>query len=139
MNIYKQLYNWIREYEAIGSWLYFNVTNFEAGCISLNTVTMSRYLSQDIIGNKTVEMVCAIDMIKDYDIGTSDLNIDAIQEVCNFAKWVETNETKPDFGNLDIEKIEVLESTPSLSVDSNNNLAKYQFQIKITYKESEDN
>lgn len=139
MNLYESLYRWLSTYTHIGSWLYFNVTNFEAGCVSLNSVSMSRYLRKDILGNRVVEMVCAIDMIKDYDTGTSDINLDAIAEVENFAKWIEDNDTKPDFANKEIVKIEVLNNAPSLSVDNEANLAKYQFQIKITYNESEEN
>lgn len=139
MNLYEQISEWLKNYEHIGSWIYFNVTNYEAGCISLNSVTSSRYLRKFIDGSQEVELVFAIDMVNMYDAGTSTTNLEALQEVKNFSDWIELqNKLKsfPDFGTKrEISDIAVLDDCPSITINADGQTAKYQFQVKITYKE----
>lgn len=140
-NIYKNISDWISKYEPINNdWIYFNLINYELGFVSLNSVSMSRILKEDVTGAKTIEFVVAVNMTKQYDNGTSDNNIEAIQEVMNFQEWVEIqykNKNLPKFDEEDtINNIEVLENVPNMSVDADNNIAKYMFQIKFTvYRE----
>ena len=88
------------------------------------------------------ELAFAIDMITNYDIsGTSDVNMEALDEVQNFSEWIDKQsiDSGPDFGEkCDIEKIEVLTNAPTLLVDTTNQLSKYQFQVKITYTERKE-
>ena len=81
-------------------------------------------------------------MITQYDNqGTSDINMQALEEVSNFTEWLDTVpiEDAPDFGDKRIiQKMEVLTNVPTLLVDTTNQLSKYQFQVKITYKERKE-
>ena len=92
-----------------------------------------------IDGTKQHELLFAIDMITQYDNqGTSDINMQAMGEVNKFTEWLDTLsvDNYPDFGdNNTILKIEVLTNVPNLLIDSTQQLAKYQFQTKITYNE----
>ena len=88
------------------------------------------------------ELAFAIDMITSYDnSGTSDVNMEALDEVQNFSEWIDSQsiDSGPDFGEkCTIEKIEVLTNAPTLLVDTTNQLSKYQFQVKITYTERKE-
>lgn len=140
MNLYEQIKNWIQQYEPISSdWIYFNVVNFEAGFVSLNSVTTSKLVSKDVLGNRTIDLLVAVAMIKEYDNGTSNNNLDAIQEVDNFASWVENQVEYPDFGaGKTVEKIEISDNGYTPAIDADNNLAKYEFTIRFRYKEESE-
>ena len=139
MNKYKAITDWLMDYSLLYSWIYFNVIRGEADTLSLNSVPNERELVQYINGDREVELLFALDLVKEYDIGTSDINLEANEEFENISNWIEeqnNNGNYPDFGeNIKIEEVEVLETTPSVIIDSQNNLAKYQGQYRITYIE----
>ena len=62
--------------------------------------------------------------------------MEAMEEFENISDWIEKQnnaESFPDFGTDVISNIEVLETNPGVSVDTNENLAKYQGQYRISY------
>lgn len=78
--------------------------------------------------------------MKFYDSGTSLTNMENLQEVENFAEWIEANKSLLNFGdNSTIEAVDVLTNYPELAgVDTDNSIAKYQFQVRITYQTTKE-
>lgn len=139
VNRYEKISKWLQEYTPRFRWIYFNVTTSEADNLSLNSVQNERELDKFIDGSRRVEFLFALDLVKEYDTGTSSINLEANREFETISEWVELmNKDKnfPDFGsNIIIEKIEVLETVPSVTIDTQASMAKYQGQFKITYLE----
>nr|DAV62662.1 MAG TPA: Minor capsid protein from bacteriophage [Caudoviricetes sp.] len=143
MNLYRQVNEWLTEnYEPLGHWMYFNATPMFVGAVTMNSVPGVRIVQKFIDGSMKKELAFAIDMITSYDnSGTSDVNMEALDEVQNFSEWIDKQsiDSGPDFGEkCSIEKIEVLTNAPTLLVDTTNQLSKYQFQVKITYTERKE-
>lgn len=139
VNRYEKISEWLKEYTPRFRWIYFNVTNSEADNLSLNSVQNERELDKFIDGSRRVEFLFALDLVKEYDTGTSSINLEANREFETISEWVELmNKEKhfPDFGeNVLIEQVDVLETVPSVTVDTQAGMAKYQGQFKITYME----
>lgn len=139
VNRYEKISEWLKEYTPKFRWIYFNVTNSEADNLSLNSVQNERELDKFINGSRRVEFLFALDLVKEYDTGTSSINLEANREFETISEWVELmNKEKhfPDFEeNVLIEQIDVLETVPSVTVDTQAGMAKYQGQFKITYME----
>lgn len=140
MNLYRQINKWlIDKYKPLNDWIYFNATPVTQGTVALNSVTGERVVSKDILGRKHKEITFGIDMISMYDnTGTSNTNLDAMDEVLNFSDWLDniTADNYPDFGKTNtIEKIEVLNNVPDIFINETNSLAKYEFQARIKYVE----
>lgn len=139
VNRYEKISEWLKLYTPKFRWIYFNVTTSEADNLSLNSVQNERELDKFIDGSRRVEFLFALDLVKEYDTGTSSINLEANREFETISEWVELmNKEKhfPDFGeNVLIEQIDVLETVPSVTVDTQAGMAKYQGQFKITYME----
>lgn len=139
VNRYEKISEWLKEYTPRFRWIYFNVTTSEADNLSLNSVQNERELDKFIDGSRRVEFLFALDLVKEYDTGTSSINLEANREFETISEWVELmNKEKhfPDFGeNVIIEQVDVLETVPSVTVDTQAGMAKYQGQFKITYME----
>lgn len=139
VNRYEKISEWLKEYTPRFRWIYFNVTTSEADNLSLNSVQNERELDKFIDGSRRVEFLFALDLVKEYDTGTSSINLEANREFETISEWVELmNKEKhfPDFGeNIIIEQVAVLETVPSVTVDTQAGMAKYQGQFKITYME----
>lgn len=143
MNLYKNISKWLSEnYTPITNWLYFNATPMIDGTVAMNSVPGDRTIKQFVDGSKQKEIVFAIDMIYNYDgQGTSDINMNALNEVNHFAEWIDglKQTDYPDFGMYnEIIKINVLTNIPSLLVNTDQQLGKYQFQVKIIYKDESE-
>lgn len=140
MNKYEQISEFISQnYKPLNDWLFFNTSTMEAENASLNTIGGNGTITTYIDGTKEIELTFAVGMIKSYDTGTSTINIDAINEVDNFIRWIgEQNnlENYPNLGdNITVYELEALDTVPTLSVDPSQNLAKYQFNCVIRYLE----
>lgn len=144
MNIYEKINEWlVTTYKPLNEWLYFNATPMIVGTVAMNSVSGDRVYKRFVDGSVQRRVVFAIDMVLSYDdAGTSDVNMDAINEVNKFSEWIEEQlslQNVPNFGkNRTIESIEVLTNVPSLLIDNTNGLAKYQFQARIEYKDESE-
>lgn len=144
MNIYEKINEWLATtYQPLNEWLYFNATPMIVGTVAMNSVSGDRVYKRFVDGSVQRRVIFAIDMVLSYDdAGTSDVNMNAINEVNKFSEWIEEQlslQNVPDFGNnKTIESIEVLTNVPSLLVDNTNGLAKYQFQARIEYKDESE-
>lgn len=137
VNKYQAIIEWLKEYVPLNQWIYFNVTIAETDILSVSSVQSQRVLEEFIDGSKRVEFLFGIALAKEFDNGTSDINLEAYQEFENISTWIETQneeENYPDFGEgITIESVEVLETAPSITVDNQNSIARYQGQYKITF------
>lgn len=144
MNIYEKINEWLATtYQPLNEWLYFNATPMVVGTVAMNSVSGDRVYKRFVDGSVQRRVIFAIDMVLSYDdVGTSDVNMNAINEVNKFSEWIEEQlslQNVPDFGNnKTIESIEVLTNVPSLLIDNTNGLAKYQFQARIEYKDESE-
>lgn len=144
MNIYEKINEWLATtYQPLNEWLYFNATPMIVGTVAMNSVSGDRVYKRFVDGSVQRRVIFAIDMVLSYDdAGTSDVNMEAINEVNKFSEWIEEQlslQNVPNFGkNRTIESIEVLTNVPSLLVDNTNRLAKYQFQARIEYKDESE-
>lgn len=139
-NKYKRLTEWIADnYQPLSNWIYFNATIMEAGNTSLNTMEGQNAVHTFNDGSKEVNLPFAIAMIKAYDTEMSETNLDAIKEIDHFIEWLNVQDVAqnfPDLGeNITVFGLDVLDSSPSVSVDNDQNLAKYQFNCTINYLE----
>ena len=137
-NKYKAISDWLLNYTPIGNWLYFNVTNVELDNSSLNSVSGPRYLNRFIDGSVECELGFTINLVKSYDTGTSDTNLEALEECHKLMKWCEDqvrDGNLPVFDNCIVNSLEILQDTPSLAVDEDQSLARYQIQGQVNYLE----
>ena len=141
MNLFKIINEWLKLYQPIGSWLYFNSTPVELGTTSMNTLPSSQ-TKQFVDGSKNVVLLFTIRMVKSYDEGTSDINMEALDESCQFTNWIkEQNDSLnyPEFGDkMYVKEIKVLSTVPSLAVNQTAQLAQYSFNARLVYRDERE-
>ncbi|WP_250277371.1 hypothetical protein [[Clostridium] colinum] len=135
-NKHKAVIEYLRQYPELTSFLYFNTVKEEAEHTSLNTIISDTWEQKYLRGGiKNYDF--AISIMKPYDTGTSDLNVEEIFNVQKFMQWIdEQNKNKnfPIFENGEVFCIENLQNEPSFSgINETGDIAKYMFQIRIKY------
>ncbi len=136
---YKAIQEWLKQYELLNSWIYFNVTPMDTGTVAVNSVPDSAItVTEYIDGSKEKKMIFAIVLVQKYSDGTDELNLKAMEEYENLADWIEEQDMEgnyPEFKNCKVWEVARKDSSPTVSVDSNKMLAKYQSQFEISYLE----
>ena len=140
MNIYAKIEDWLKLYKPLNNWIYFNATPDIDGTVAMNSVAGDRVIKRFVDGSKQKEVLFAIDMISLYDnTGTSDINMKNLDEVYNFIEWLELQDKEKNYPTFNdytiINKLEVLNSTPTILINTQDMLSKYQFQVRISYKD----
>lgn len=136
INKYNAITEWLSTYPSIYEWVYFNASQMVQNNTSVNSVSSERKVEQFIDGSYMSELYFSITMIKGYDVETSTTNLDAMNEIENLMLWVDNDDNMSylNFGaDVTILDLDVVELTPTITVDKEQNLAKYQFRAKITY------
>ena len=136
INKYNAITEWLSTYPNIYEWVYFNASQIVQNNTSVNSVSSERKIEQFIDGSYMSELYFSITMIKGYDVETSTTNLDAMNEIENLMAWVDNDDNMSylNFGDdVNILDLDVVELTPTITVDKEQNLAKYQFRAKITY------
>ena len=136
INKYNAITEWLSTYPSIYEWVYFNASQMVQNNTSVNSVSSERKIEQFIDGSYMSELYFSITMIKGYDVETSTTNLDAMNEIENLMAWVDNDDNMSylNFGDdVNILDLDVVELTPTITVDNEQNLAKYQFRAKITY------
>lgn len=136
INKYNAITEWLSTYPSIYEWVYFNASQMVQNNTSVNSVSSERKIEQFIDGSYMSELYFSITMIKGYDVETSTTNLDAMNEIENLMAWVDNDDNMSylNFGDdVNILDLDVVELTPTITVDKEQNLAKYQFRAKITY------
>lgn len=139
-NKYEQIIKWMQEYTPLkDEWVFFNVSVAESGFKGVNSVQNERELETYIDGSRRVEFLFSLNIGEEFDSTTTNNNLDALQEFENFSKWVETQDKNKNFPTFEdneiVEKVEVLETVPMITVDSQRSIAKLQGEFKVTYLE----
>ena len=136
INKYNAITEWLSTYPSIYEWVYFNASQMVQNNTSVNSVSSERKIEQFIDGSYMSELYFSITMIKGYDVETSTTNLDAMNEIENLMAWVDNDDniSSLNFGDdVNILDLDVVELTPTITVDKEQSLAKYQFRAKITY------
>ena len=136
INKYNAITEWLSTYPSIYEWVYFNASQMVQNNTSVNSVSSERKVEEFIDGSYMSELYFSITMIKGYDVETSTTNLDAMNEIENLMVWVDNDDniSSINFGDdINILDLDVVELTPTITVDKEQNLAKYQFRAKITY------
>ena len=132
--LYEKLSEWVSPYPALKSWLYFNTTDMSDGNTSLNSTSGHTKVKEFIDGSYDAELKFGLTMVMPYDTEQSTMNLDAFEEVSNFAEWVENNEDYPDFGEkYKVTDVYILDMSPNIAVDTQQSLAKYTFFGVVEY------
>lgn len=130
----------INMYPSMFSWLYFNTINMMPGNVSLIT-DADNVIQEFNDGTQERNYVFNVAFMKEYDTGTSDVNMQAMQETQNFNKWIfeqDCNANYPNFGNDLVMGMSVLSEIPLMSIDEDANVARYMLQISISYLKRKD-
>lgn len=134
----ERIKEYLETYPQLYSWLYFNTVINAPENTSMLTDS-DNVLEEYIDGTKVREYLFTVAMVKEYDTGTSDTNMEALKEAENFIEWVKHNNELnifPNFGGkCDIKEVEVIDEVPQLAVDGERNIARYTISLKINYDE----
>lgn len=137
-NKYELIATWLKSYTPLNKYLYFNVTPYESNNVSVNSVSNDTSVDEFIDGTRRVEFLFSVDFVLDYDELKSDLNLRMNEEFIALNEWVISQDKQrnyPSFVNANIEKVEPLTTTPTISRDTTHSLAKYSGDFRITYTE----
>ena len=136
INKYNAITEWLSTYPSIYEWVYFNASQMVQNNTSVNSVSSERKIEQFIDGSYMSDLYFSITMIKGYDVETSATNLDAMNEIESRMAWVDNDDNMSYLNcgdDVNILDLDVVELTPTITVDKEQNLAKYQFRAKITY------
>lgn len=140
-NKHKAVLNWLANYPELQSFLYFNTVKEELEFTSVNTIT-NETIEKEFYGSVIKNYDFALVMMKSYDTGTSDINVDELFNVEQFMLWIkEQNKEKkfPYFESADILEIKNLQNEPTFSgISQAGDVAKYMVQIRIRYLEKKE-
>lgn len=79
MNRFKKIKNWLLTCPNLDSYIYFNVTPEDMGSTALTTdANVSGIIQTFNNGAKRVELYFNVSVVRDYDSGTSDVNLDSM-------------------------------------------------------------
>lgn len=130
--------DYLNRYPQLYTWLYFNTVVESPDNTSMLTDS-DNVLQKYIDGSKDREYLFSVAMVKEYDTGTSDINMQALNETQSFIEWVQSNNENnvfPDFGEkCGIDEVEVLTEVPNLAIDPEKNVARYLISMRIPYTE----
>lgn len=134
----KAINDYIKEYPQIHDWLYFNVVLESPGNTSV--ITDSDNVLQEMIdGSKEREYLFSIAMIQTYDEGTSDTNMEALEETKKLMDWVHENNKNSDYpkfpDNCIMDDVEVLTEVPQLTIDIEHKVSRYLISMRVPYIE----
>ena len=141
MNIYEQISEWLLECPEIGGYSYFNVIPVDPGNSSVTSNSGSSIVNTYIDGSKDVRLMFNINLVRDYDNGgTSDLNIDAIQEFDKIISFIEDKNNKGEFPELGdkyvVNEIGATYKAPEVYVSTESpSVARYEGQFYVEYLE----
>lgn len=136
---YKAMIEWLTEnYTALNGYIYFNAVTTEEGNVSLNPVASTRSLRHYVNSSRRAEFKFSISLTLQYDSGTSDINVDAAEEVDRFMNWFEAENNAghyPNFGDdVTILYMRVQDNTVTpRAVNGEENLAEYPFTCAVGY------
>lgn len=128
---------YISQYPALQSFLYFNALTENAGQVSIVTNYGEAWERKHMRGHGIKAYDFSVCLILPQDSGTNTNNADALEDVQAFMDWIDEQNKKKNFPNFEGAKvlsIENLQSQPNLAlVNDDGSLAKYMFQCRVRF------
>ena len=138
-----KIFEFVQTYPQIGEFVTFNGGKAGPGSVQMETVDGDRVVRADICGNELREY--SFLMICYFPYSTAPFNkqnVENIAKVQDFMNWVDEQDKKQNFPELEgvtVNRIENAMNMPDVSgYDPNSRLAKYMFGVKIFYEKSAD-
>ena len=97
-NKFSYILEWLKEYTASTSWLYFNAQEIKEGSASVNSDSGSRKTKENIDGSYEAVLPFNVSFVKAYDTEQSLTNIDALNEASNLISWIDSNKNNLGYG-----------------------------------------
>lgn len=140
VNKNEKMWEYLRHYPKLEDFLRFNSTLSDDGAASIQTDHSETWEKRFLHGHGIKRYDFTLIMIKQFDTGTSMININELFDVEEFMKWIdEQNRLRnyPDFGDdVKILSVENLQNMPTLAaVDNDTATAKYMFACRVRYAE----
>lgn len=140
MNKHEAMWDYIKQYPKLTSFLYFNSISELASETGLNPIYSQADVKRYSNGDTVRKYDFAIVQMQAHDIdGTSNNNANVMHNVQHFMDWITAQNSMkkfPDFGEkCNIQRIENLQNMPNLAGTTENGIAKYMFQCSVVYLE----
>ena len=137
LDLNKIMLDYLKQYPPTNELLKFNCSTSETGEISLNTISGETVLEQYTNGDKVKTFTFAIAMMKDFDNGYSDINIDEMFDAKQFIEWIKQQNRLGNLPNIpNCYLIEPLQDMPDLAGTDGRNVAKYMFSCRVEFIET---
>nr|DAX93316.1 MAG TPA: Minor capsid protein from bacteriophage [Caudoviricetes sp.] len=137
-SIYEAISIWLRVCPEVNGYTYFNVIPMIPDTASVNSNSSSDILNKFIDGSMEVRLLFNINLVKSYDEGTSDLNLEAINSFDEITKFIEDMNLKQKFpilgDNYIVNEIGSLYKAPEVyTLQEDTSIARYEGQFYIQY------
>ena len=128
---------YLRQYDGLQSFLYFNVVESDAGKVALQTVYGEAWEKKFVRGHGIKQWDFALVRIAPADTGTSNTNANETQEMQKFMDWIDAqNKTQnfPKFDGCKVLSIENLQNMPNFAgINTDEGTARYMVQCRVRY------
>lgn len=137
-SIYEAISIWLRDCPEVNGYTYFNVIPMVPDTASVNSNSSSEILNKFIDGSMEVRLKFNINLVKSYDEGTSDLNLESINSFDEITKFIEDMNLKQKFpilgDNYIVNEIGSLYKAPEVyTLQEDTSIARYEGQFYIQY------
>lgn len=141
-NRFEKIKTWLQNCPYVDDYIYLNVLPNEVEDTSISSDAGIPGVIQEFInGDKQMELLFNVSIVKVYDKGTSDLNSDALTTFENIDRWVkEQNKLKnyPDFSPCIIYNIDSYYTNPDIFISEDESKCEYRAKYKVDYLEKGD-
>lgn len=128
---------YLRQYDGLQSFLYFNVVESDVGKVALQTVYGEAWEKKFVRGHGIKHWDFALVRIAPADTGTSNTNANETQEMQKFMDWIdEQNKAQnfPKFDGCKVLSIENLQNMPNFAgINTDEGTARYMVQCRVRY------
>lgn len=139
MSKHRAMVEYLKQYQGLRSFLYFNTITDKAGNVSVQTVYSDEWEKRQLRGHGIKRYDFALVSMVPQDLGTSDSNVVQMEDVQTFMEWVkEQNRLRnfPKFEGCKVLSIENLQNMPNLAgVNAAGSAAKMMCQCRVRYYE----
>lgn len=138
MNYYKKIQEWIETCPYVNDYVYFNVVPMEEDTTAITSAQGINDTTKYIDGTSEKELKFNIDLVKVYDEGTSDLNVEALESFDQIDQWIEIQDAVsnyPDFNGLLITSIEPFYTTPDVYISDDDSKCRFSKEYTLKFIE----
>lgn len=128
---------YLRQYDGLQSFLYFNVVESDVGKVALQTVYGEAWEKKFVRGHGIKQWDFALVRIAPADTGTSQVNANEAQEMQKFMDWIDAQNKAQNFPKFDgckVLSIENLQNMPNFAgINTDEGTARYMVQCRVRY------